>query len=96
MSADFEQLAQAWEQHREARKASSNPFALIDHPAFEAIVKLGRPAVPKIIEKYREGSLFWGAALAKILGKTDFGDGLTGDLAETRRRWLSWFDAPQS
>lgn len=93
VTAQFEQLAAEWEAHRQARSISSNPNVFFDHPSFTKIVALGEPAVPLIIERYREGTVFWGAALAKITGRTEFGDGVTGDLEATRRGWLDWWDA---
>ena len=62
----------------------------------EAIVALGRPAVPLIVERYREGSVFWGAALRRITGVTTFGDGVVGNLDATRRGWLKWWEENQA
>ena len=78
-----------------ASRASSNPRVYVEHPSFEAIVALGADAVPLIIERYRVGSLFWGAALARITGHIEFGDGLSGNLKDTRTKWLAW-SAPKS
>ena len=86
----FDALADAWEAHVHASRASSNPRVYVEHPAFEAIVALGPDVVPLIIERYREGSLFWGAALARITGNSQFGDGLSGNLKDTRAKWLAW------
>ncbi len=72
---------------------ASNPRAHLDSADFEAIVALGEPAIPLIIERYRNGgSLFWGAALSRITGITRFGDRLVGDLDHTRDAWLAWYD----
>lgn len=92
VKARFDRLADAWEAHLDEERALSNPYKYLEHEAFEGVVALGRPAVPLIVERYRQGSLFWGAALARITGITDFGDGVVGNLKETRRRWLSWWD----
>ena len=91
--ARFETLANAWEAHCAAHREASNPYKFVEHPSFEALVGLGRPAVPLIVERYREGNLFWGAALRRITGVTTFGDGVVGDLAATRRGWLAWWEA---
>ena len=88
----FDSLADEWAAHLVASADSSNPAVYVRSPAFEGLVELGKAAVPQIIERYREGSLFWGAALARITGMTEFGDGLVGDLDETRRLWLEWYD----
>lgn len=88
----FEEQASLWEAHLDAERASSNPFSKIQHPAFEDIVALGEPAVPLIIERYRNGSAFWGAALARITGIEEHGDGVTGNVKQTRQRWLAWWE----
>jgi hypothetical protein len=93
VGARFEELASAWEAHCAANREVSNPYKFLDHPSFEALVGLGRPAVPLIVERYREGNLFWGAALKRITGVSTFGDGVVGDLAATRRGWLAWWEA---
>lgn len=96
MSADLEErfcrLADAFEAHLAEERAQSNPYKYLEHESFEGVLRLGRPAVPLVVERYREGSLFWGAALARLTGVSDFGDGVTGNLKETRRRWLSWWE----
>ncbi|HEY4222004.1 MAG TPA: hypothetical protein VGO62_11685 [Myxococcota bacterium] len=87
--ARFDVVADAWEAHLFEVRAASNPRVYIDHPTFDAVVALGPDAIPWIIERYRTGSLFWGAALARITGNSEHGDGVRGDLHETRRRWLA-------
>ncbi|MCP3104621.1 hypothetical protein LZ198_37735 [Myxococcus sp. K15C18031901] len=91
----FDALAARWELHCADHRESSNPSVFLDHPTFEALVEMGPEAVPHIIERYRYGSLFWGAALRRITGVTTFGDGVVGDLDATRRHWLEWWDAHQ-
>lgn len=89
----FDALADAWEAHCEAHRAASNPFVYVKHDAFDAIVAMGADALPLIIERYRTGSVFWAAALARITGKTEFGNGVTGKLEQARAQWLAWWDA---
>lgn len=91
----FERLASEWDAHREARRESSNPYSYLEHASFDAIVALGEPAIPLVIERYRDGSVFWGAALRRMTGRSEFGDGVVGDLESTRRQWLAWWDAQQ-
>lgn len=92
VGARFEGLAKEWEEHCAAHREASNPYVFLNHPSFEALVALGRPAVPLMVERYREGSLFWGAALRRITGVTTFGDGVVGNLDTARRGWLKWWD----
>ncbi|MFP2930534.1 hypothetical protein ACLESO_36110 [Pyxidicoccus sp. 3LG] len=96
VGARFEELAKEWEAHCAAHREASNPYVFLNHPSFEALVALGRPAVPLIIERYRDGSLFWGSALRRITGVATFGDGVVGNLSETRRSWLKWWDVNQA
>lgn len=87
----FEELAAAWEAHLDEERASSNPARKVQHPAFDDIVALGDAAVPLVMARYESGSLFWGAVLARITGLSAHGDGVTGNLRETRQRWLAWW-----
>ncbi|NVJ00775.1 hypothetical protein HV824_22010 [Myxococcus sp. AM009] len=96
VAARFDRLAKEWGAHCAEHREASNPYAFLNHPAFEALVALGRPAVPLIFERYREGSLFWGAALRRITGISTFGDGVVGKLDATRRDWLSWWETHQA
>lgn len=91
VAARFAELADRWESFVEDNAASSNPYSYLQHEDFEAVVALGRDAVPLIVERYRHGTLFWGAALARILDDR-FGDGVVGNLRDTQRRWLAWWD----
>ncbi|MCE9669295.1 hypothetical protein LY474_15905 [Myxococcus stipitatus] len=91
----FEALAARWEQHCADHREASNPYVFLEHPSFDALVALGRGAVPLIIERYRHGSVFWGAALRRITGITTFGEGVVGNLDQTRRSWLKWWDEHQ-
>lgn len=93
MSAGFQKLADEWLAHCAANAEASNPFVYVKHEAFDRIVAMGEPVIPEIIEKYRDGSVFWGAALARITGNEAFGNGVTGKLEDTRRKWLAWWDA---
>ena len=94
LRARFDALAATWEAHVHDSRAASNPRVFVEHPSFDGIVELGRAhrdeVVALIIERYRKGSLFWGAALARITGNTSFGDGLGGNLKATRDKWLAW------
>ena len=85
----FDRLADAWEAHVHASRASSNPRVYVEHATFDALVALGEDAVPFALERYRAGPLFWGAVLARITGDTSKGDGLSGNLKDTRARWLA-------
>ncbi len=96
LATRFESLAKEWEAHCDSHREASNPYVFLNHPSFESLVGLGRAAVPLIIERYREGSVFWGAALRRITGVTTFGDGVVGNLEATRRGWLQWWDENQA
>lgn len=86
---DFDRLAEEWLAHCHAHRESSDPYVFVECEPFEHIVALGESAIPNIVERYEDGSLFWGAALARITGVGELGDGLTGDLEAVRDRWLA-------
>lgn len=92
LESRFNVLATEWAAHCAKHRESSNPAVFTQHESFDALVALGPQALPLIIDQYREGSLFWGAVLARITGNAQFGTGTTGNLNQTRRDWLHWWD----
>ena len=49
----FKELADEWEAHRQSVLLSSNIHHTLNHPAYRALIELGPPALPLIIERYR-------------------------------------------
>ena len=88
----FDALADAWEAHCRAHSVSSNPYVYLRSEAFDGIVAMGDAAIPHIIERMRTGPVFYAAALARITGRSDFGDGITGKVEQARDQWLTWWD----
>ena len=87
---NFERCAREWQEHIDAHSFTANPYVYIEHASFENIVAMGKEAIPLILEAYSEGHLFWGAALVRITGKNDFGNGVTGNLGAQKTNWLNW------
>ena len=83
-------FADQWQEHIDSNSFVANPNIYVEHESFEKIVEMGSPAIPFIIEAYREGHLFWGAALVQITGNKDFGNGVTGNLRAQKDAWLKW------
>ena len=101
----FEAHYQRWQAHVEGEAVSlaSDDRPYIDNAPYRAIVEMGWPAVPHIIEKLRtdEQAHFFIHALAEITGHR-FTAGETsaeaqqptGNQAEAAR-WLAWWDERQ-
>lgn len=89
----FDALADRWEAHVRDVSSSSDPRVYVRHEAFDAIVAMGEDVLPLVVDRYRVGTLFWGAVLTRITGDASKGDGVTGDLKATKRAWLAWWDA---
>lgn len=102
----FEQHYRRWKAHAEddALALSSSDVAYTDNPPFRAMVEMGWPAVPYLIEKLRtdDGNHFLIHALAEITGhritleeaRAAQGDpgAVPGNQAYVAC-WLAWWDA---
>jgi hypothetical protein len=63
----FNALADEWKQHCDRISMSSSEKDYLDHPSYHRLVKLGKPAVPLIMERYSsptwEQDMWWGGHL---------------------------------
>ena len=56
-----------WEDWKSATRHLSNPRQIVSHPAYQAIIRMGREALPFILRDLRsEEPDFWGPALTQI------------------------------
>jgi hypothetical protein len=88
---DFAALADRWE--RETQNMSSLTD-IINHPAYRAIIAMGKPAVPKILRRMKARPAFWFDALRELTGDIEPVDPVRpemhGDLGKMTRAWLRW------
>ena len=83
----FQELAAWWE----AKTVFiSNSQRARFHPAHEAIVNLGQPVVPFILERMRAQGGHWFEALEQITGENPVPIGSHGNIEAMQRAWLQW------
>jgi hypothetical protein len=92
---EFNALATEWAQHCDRVSFSSKISSYLDHPSYRSIVALGEPAIPLIVERYRQDDLPWGFALQEITGVKMIEDPGSFKPKEVKRRWLEWWDERQ-
>ena len=91
----FRALTDEWEAHRQSVLFSSKIRDTLNHPAYRALVDLGDPALPLIIERYRTDSLPWAFVLQEITGVRMIDDPGSFRPDELRRRWIDWWERKQ-
>ena len=83
----FQELADQWE--NETVLLSSSDQAT-EHPAYQAIVSLGEPAVPLILERMRSQGGHWFHALHDITNADPVEPGDRGNVVAMQESWLQW------
>jgi hypothetical protein len=97
----FNELATAWEEHCDEVSFSSNTAHYLNHASYRELVKLGRPAIPFIMERYRKGgphgvgNAFWEFLLDDITGLNMIGDRGDFNRVVVREKYLKWWQMEQ-
>ncbi len=86
----FEALAQRWK--RETRFCSSTA-KLVNHPAYQEIISLGRGVVPLILDELRTDPRHWFPALQAITGENPVAPEDRGILGKMTTAWMEWAHA---
>ena len=86
--AKFDQLVAEW---NEDIKYLSSSDALIDHPAYQQIIGMGRPVLPLIFRNLEETGGHWFWALREITGEDPVKPEEWGNIAAMTARWLAWW-----
>jgi hypothetical protein len=83
----FQGLAEEW-------KASRGPATTVrmmtQHPAYKAIIELGEPAVPLLLEELDQEPDHWFDALRAITGANPVRPEDRGDLEKMAGSWIEW------
>lgn len=85
----FERLASTWK--RETARVSSLS-RVIDHPAYQAIIRMGPEVVPWILRDLRLAPRLWGPALEQITGENPVPEEDRSKPRESAAHWLHWGD----
>lgn len=87
IEACFKKLADEWE--RETQAVSSVP-ALISHPNYQRIIKLGWGVVPFLLHDLQMNRRFWFPALYEITRIRPFDRSDAGDSERMLQAWVKW------
>ena len=87
LETQFHSLADEWK--RDCALLSSTS-AMVAHPAYKAIIKLGPPAVPLLLRDLEQSSAHWFEALSAITGQDPVSREDWGNISAMRNAWLNW------
>jgi hypothetical protein len=93
----------AWEEHRQEVSYSSNSNDYTSGAAFEAIVGMGKRALPMVMEKIAAGNFHMNQA-AKLITGINIAPRSSVDMTQwppiteqaVSKRWLAWWDEHKS
>jgi hypothetical protein len=84
---EFRRLAEEW-------KASQGPSSTLktmsEHPAYRAIIGLGEPAIPLLLEELVRDPDWWFSALMAITGANPIRPEDRGNLVKMAESWIEW------
>jgi hypothetical protein len=83
----FQRLAEEW---KASRGPATTGRIMTEHPAHKAIIELGEPAVPLLLEELDREPDHWFAALRAITGANPVRPEDRGDLARMAESWIEW------
>jgi hypothetical protein len=68
----------------------SDPKEIVNHPAFQAIIRLGDPVVPFMMRDLEELPRLWVWALPEITGADPVPASDRGNIRRMSAAWLQW------
>ena len=83
----FDSLGRQW---RDACGLLSSTSAMVAHPAYQAIIELGQPAVPLLLRELQKEPVHWFEALKSITGEDPVTPEDWGNIAAMAAAWLAW------
>ena len=92
ISQRFNALAEQWSEHCKKVALSSNINDYLNSDSYRELVKLGAPAIPYIMERYRADDLPWGFVLDDITGLHMIEDRNHFSPPQVKKRWLAWWE----
>ena len=70
----------------------SSPTRMAEHPAYRAVVAMGKVAIPLIIDDLRKGPMHWFIALRELTGANPVPEEHAGRMHEIAKDWIDWWD----
>jgi hypothetical protein len=83
----FQRLAAAWEQAVAHHSSSAVRYG---HPAYQEIIRIGRPVVPLLLRDLERDRRHWFAALKAITAADPVPPADAGKVDAMREAWLRW------
>lgn len=83
----FNKLAKIWKNETANYKDSQ---AIVEHSAYQAIVDMGKDAVPFIIAELKSELRYWFPALTAIFNHSPVPVTRIGNYEKMREDWLKW------
>ncbi len=91
ISSKFNTLADQWEKHCQNVALSSNIKDYLNFPAYNQLVALGFPAIPYIMERYKNDNLLpWEFVLDDITGLHKIQDRENFNPQLLKKEWFDW------
>src|SRR5258707_10481354 len=83
----FRPLAAEW---KDATALLSSTTAMVAHPAYQAIIALGPPVVPLLLQELQREPVHWFEALKAITGEDPVQPEDWGKVSKMASAWLAW------
>jgi hypothetical protein len=87
LESEFQALAHQW---KEACCVLSSTSAMIAHPAYQAIIGMGQPVVPLLLQDLEKAPVHWYEALSAITGEDPVSPSDWGNIPAMTAAWLTW------
>jgi hypothetical protein len=87
LAKQFQALAEEW---RSAVALLSSSTAMRAHPAYQAIIALGPPVVPLLLQELQRDRTHWFEALSAITGEDPVPREDWGNIPAMAAAWLAW------
>jgi hypothetical protein len=88
LEAEFDRLAAAWKQET---GGTSSAKELVSNPNYKAIIALGKPVVPLLLQEIRQKPGFWFYALRAItMSGPEIPKTIAGNVPAICRLWVEW------
>ena len=87
LAEQFEALARQWKAETALLSSTS---AMVAHPAYQAMIALGRGAVPLLLRDLEHEFAHWFDALRALTGEDPIPPNQSGNVSAMVAAWLTW------
>jgi hypothetical protein len=87
LTTRFNALVRQWKDETTMHSSTSR---IVNHPAYQSIIAMGRPAVPLILQELSRDPAYWFEALRTITNEDPVPAGHRGRIEAMTADWLAW------